>query len=66
MATYHDNKICLVKKIIDNNNNKITIDYLRNKTRMTKQVKAITMALLFGDKTLLSITQKELFRNSRK
>ena len=29
VATYHDNKICLVKKIIDNNNNKITIDYLR-------------------------------------
>lgn len=64
VAIYHDNKICFVKKIIDNNNNKITIGYLRNKTRMTKEVKAITMALLFGDKTLLSKKQKELFQNS--
>ena len=64
VATYHDNRICLVKKILDNNNNKITIDYLSNKTKITKEVKAITLALLFGDKTQLSKTQKEFFRNS--
>ena len=64
VATYHDNKICLVKKILNNNNNKISIDYISNKTKMTKEVKAITMALLFGDKRLLSTKQKEFFRNS--